>query len=299
MSAQALIVDDDVRIRSVLARLCSDLELQPTEVGDGQEAVDALRSGSYAVVLLDLAMPVMDGLGVLRWLRDNPPEVRPAVILVTAFADVEGKIMGTDLGALDFIEKPFRILDVKRRVRRAMNIVEMERRLSRAEDALDRLRKTDPVTGAEASGQLYEALEAEFLGARVGQRPLTCLVVSDENYHETLEEEGRSAGETRLQSLVDQMEQRLRGSDRIFRIDAAEFVLLLPSTPRDGARLVVDKIHEAAASTGVFDDASLVVAVASYPHPEITQAASLYRAANITLAKARSRQRHLAFFEGF
>jgi hypothetical protein len=76
--------------------------------------------------------------------------------------------------------------------------------------------------------------------------------------------------------------------------------MLLPGTPSAGARRVIERVDEALAAHGVERGPSLAIAAATYPHPEIVQASTLYRAVNVSLAQARSRSdRRVAFFEGF
>lgn len=298
--SHALIVDDDPRIRTVLRRVCEELHLTVHEGGDGQAVMEVFSRQPCDVVLLDLAMPRLDGFGALRWLKSQALLPAPAVLVVTALTDVEGRVQATELGALDFVDKPFRVPDVRRRIARALALVNLERRVHEAEQALATLRGRDPVTGVEATGQLFEALEAEFIGAKVGRRPLACVVVSDELYDGTLDAAGRPAGEARLQRLAEQIEKRLRGADRIFRIDASEFVLLLPGTNREGVEHVIEKIFDALAAEAEFERNSVAVAAATYPHEEITHAAQLFRAVNMALAQVRNIPgRHVEFFQRF
>lgn len=298
--AVALVVDDDVQIRSMIEEICGAIGLQVISANDGVEAVEALERDTIDVILLDINMPRLDGFGVLERLRAMPLTPRPAVIVVTADADVEGRVRGTELGALDFVTKPFMLRDLRRRIERAVSIVELERRLEDAEATLEQMRMHDPVTGAGTFGMLQAALDAQFQCARVTGKELSCVVVSDERYNEALREQGREAGEERLQRISKRLESLLRGADLLFRVDAAEFVILLPGTPLPGVRRVVERIRETLSEEARSSDAALVLAAATYPHPDINQPSLLYRAVNVTLAQARSREgRRVAYFEGF
>ena len=299
--ARALLVDDEPLIRSTLARLCSELELESETAADGVEALGRLGDGhTFDLVILDLSMPRLDGFGVLEELRKRQGDAMPAVIVVTAQADFSGRSRGTALGAIDFVEKPFRSDELRRRIQRCISITDLEKKLREAEVVLANLRATDPATGFGSFGKLQRALETEFLSARLNDRPLTCVVVSDERFSLTVQAGGEAAGAERLQVLAKLIEERLRGADQVFRVDAAEFVLLLPATPTVGARRVVDKITELADGIDILRDHQIAIGVATYPHPEIQQASALYRAANVTLAQARTRERQrIAYFEGF
>lgn len=297
---RAVVADDDPRNAETMATVCKGLGIETTTVYDGEEAFDEISRGGVDLVLLDLNMPRLDGFGVLEKLREHMTELRPAVIIVTAAADVSGRIRGTDLGALDFMQKPFRLDDLKRRVQRALSVVDMERRLKEAENHLRSIKGTDPITGVGTFGRLHAVLEAEFNCARVGLRALSCVIISDESYGCTLDTGGRVAGEERLQILSRLIEERLRSADYLFRVDAAEFVLLLPATEGTGAHIVVRKISDTIASFEELSVNDFAIAVASYPHPQLDQAATLFRAANVALAQARSRPaERVAFFERF
>ena len=299
--AQILIADDDPRIREILVSLAVDLGAETVEAETGEDAIERIEAQTFDLVLLDMAMPRLGGLGVLQRLKAMEMSAKPAVIAITAMDDAETRTRGTELGAIDFIEKPFRGANVKTRIQRALSIVSMERRLQIAEKALEALRLRDTVTGVGATSHLYAFLEAEFLAAQLGNRAMSCVVVADEGYEEVLENEGRDAGEVRLHRLATRLEEVLRGSDRIFRMDASEFVLILPATPAKGVRRVVEKIYEVLEAEGQENLSDAVcIAVATFPHPEIAHASQLFRAVNVTLAKARTTpDTHVLYFESF
>ncbi len=296
--ATVLVVDDEPAVREVLVGLVGKLGLDTREAADGETALEMVAEGKVDLVLLDLNMPRLSGLEFLAALREQSAGPKPAIIVLSAMTDVESRSESIKQGAIDFIEKPFRLPDVRRRIQRALTIGDLERRLEDAEDRLQALRSVDPVTGVGATSQLFRVLEAEFNAARVGERPLTCVVAADESYGRILDGAGRGAAEQRLQALAASIESKLRGADRVFRVDAAEFVVLLPGCARDGAARVVARIREAVAEQGNLDGDQLVVGVATYPHPEISQASLLYRAVNLSVAQARTSE-GLCYFEGF
>lgn len=286
--ATALIAEDDAVTRDLMATACQQAGLQVATVGDGVEALEQIRAGGVDLLLLDLSMPRLDGFGVLEALRQQPLEPMPVVILVSAAADAQGKLHGAELGAIDFVEKPFRAEELSRRVARAYSIVELERVLQAERGSLATMRETDPVTGAGTFGHLHDVLEAEFQCARIGRRPLSCIMVSDEAFTSTLDAAGREAGEARLQRMAQLIARDLRGTDYVFRVDAAEFVVLLPGTPLEGARRVAAKIAEMAETIEGFDRGDLAMAVAYGPGPGVREADELFRAVNVALAQARA-----------
>jgi len=113
-----LIVDDEPRLRQVMAHLMRAEGFQCIEAGNGLEALEQLAKYSVTLVLSDLRMPKMDGLQLLRELRSRYPDV--AVVMITAVADVEIAVNCLAIGAADYVVKPYQLEDVRARVAQAL-----------------------------------------------------------------------------------------------------------------------------------------------------------------------------------
>src|SRR5262245_16174374 len=99
-----LITDDEKNIRSTLARALRLEGYATEEAENGDAALPRLRSGDVDLVILDLEMPVLDGLGVLE--RMGAEKIRVPAILLTAHGTIDRAVKAVRLGAFDFIEKP-------------------------------------------------------------------------------------------------------------------------------------------------------------------------------------------------
>ncbi|PHR59745.1 MAG: two-component system response regulator [Robiginitomaculum sp.] len=102
-----LIVDDSKMIRKVASRILRDLKIDPSEAGDGREAMDMCRVSMPDAILLDWNMPVMDGLSFLKALREEPNGGDPIVVFCTAERDVMKIAEALDAGADEYVMKPF------------------------------------------------------------------------------------------------------------------------------------------------------------------------------------------------
>lgn len=102
---RVLVVDDEPFVREVLSRFLSERGYQVDVAEDGQAALDLIRADAPDIVLLDLKMPRLGGLELLRILRDDGAEL--AVITISGHADEDTARESLDLGAADFINKPF------------------------------------------------------------------------------------------------------------------------------------------------------------------------------------------------
>src|SRR4051812_41997282 len=101
-----LVVDDEPTIAEVVARYLERAGYETRVAADGPEALAAAEERPADLVVLDLMLPGIDGLEVMRRLRERPPPA-PAVILLTARGEESDRIVGLSLGADDYVVKPF------------------------------------------------------------------------------------------------------------------------------------------------------------------------------------------------
>jgi len=103
----ALLIDDDARLGALVTEYLGRHEIDVTVAGDGERGLSVLRKGRFDVVLLDVMLPGADGFEVCRRLRAAPELAALPVIMLTARGDDVDKIVGLELGADDYLAKPF------------------------------------------------------------------------------------------------------------------------------------------------------------------------------------------------
>jgi response regulator RpfG family c-di-GMP phosphodiesterase len=116
---RCLVVDDEPRLRRVLIRLLEGEGFVCREAGSGVEALALLEIEPVPLLISDLRMPEMDGVGLLREVTARWPET--AVVVVTAVAEVESAVACLQMGALDYVAKPFHLDEVRARVAQALD----------------------------------------------------------------------------------------------------------------------------------------------------------------------------------
>jgi len=114
-----LIVDDEKNIRLTLSQALEVLEVETDTAANGEEALAKLKEREFCLILLDLKMPGMDGMEVLRRVREIRPDIR--VIILTAYGTIESAVEAMKLGAIDFIQKPFSAEEIRELVSRVMD----------------------------------------------------------------------------------------------------------------------------------------------------------------------------------
>ncbi len=112
--ARILVVEDEPSIREVLSLYLRRAGYQVTVVEDGQQALDALSSQLPDLVVLDLMLPGVDGLKITRWLRERGDT---PIIMLTARREEQDRIAGLEMGADDYVVKPFSPQELVSRVR--------------------------------------------------------------------------------------------------------------------------------------------------------------------------------------
>ena len=110
-----LLAEDERSLSRAIIALLEKHNYSADAVYDGQEALDYLETENYDAVILDIMMPKLDGLSVLRMLRERGSQI--PVLLLTAKSEVEDKVTGLDSGANDYLTKPFATAELLARIR--------------------------------------------------------------------------------------------------------------------------------------------------------------------------------------
>lgn len=114
--AKILVVDDEPDLAALMQFHLVRAGYEVTTAGNGWEAIDAVRRDPPALILLDLMLPDLDGFGVCEILRRDPLTATIPLIIVSAWASSDSRHLGLELGALDYLTKPFSPRDLMARV---------------------------------------------------------------------------------------------------------------------------------------------------------------------------------------
>jgi two-component system cell cycle response regulator len=248
-----LVADDEPINRSLIQRRLERAGYHVLTAQNGQEAVEKTRASLPDLVILDVMMPVMDGLEACRLIKDDLSTRDIPVIFLSARDETEVKVSGLSLGANDYISKPFKAEELLARVDVAMrlkrerdqlrNVVEEAR--AHAEVAQEQA-MTDALTGLLNRYGLQRVLAHEHAEARRYKRALSCLMIDLDNFKTINDTYGHSAGDTALQQVASILTEVVRRSDMVFRYGGEEFLVLLPETELEGATALAEKIRGAA-----------------------------------------------------
>jgi diguanylate cyclase (GGDEF)-like protein len=274
-SAPDILLVDDSRI--VLAMVTDVLEAQGFRVRqaeNGREALEKVVERRPDLILLDVMMPEIDGYQVCETLRQEQEHDQDyiPVLMITAKSDVEDLARGLAAGADDYIAKPPDHVELVARVRSLLRIrtlqkklyvqnLELESKNQQLEElanqleALNRelqlLSVTDGLTKAYNHRHFQERLKAEFARARRHDEPLSCVMLDIDRFKQVNDTHGHPTGDRVLVRLVEVLKEEVRSEDLVARYGGEEFVMLLPSTSREDAHRLAERVRQRVANERV------------------------------------------------
>jgi len=255
-----LVAEDSVVVRSLLRTQLQERGYTVVEAGDGEEALVRARESLPDVVLLDVEMPRLDGFAVLAELKRDPRLSDVPVVFLTGRTSAEDAVRGLELGAHDYLRKPFEPAELTARVHAAARAKLLQDQLREANRELTRQALTDGLTGLPNRRFLGEELERLCSRSARHHRPLAVLMVDADALKAVNDRHGHPAGDRVLTLLGQRLAGRLRREDVVGRWSGEEFLLLAPDIEEDGARRLAEAVRE-------------VVAAAPFALPDGTQVA--------------------------
>jgi DNA-binding response OmpR family regulator len=138
MAPEVLVVDDEPDIRALIVHHLTQDGFRCRTAADGSEALARLRAGTPDLIVLDLMLPGIDGLEVTRRVRAEPAWAAVPIIMLTAKAEEIDKVLGLELGADDYITKPFSVREFRSRVRAVLRRAELVRADEPGEEPIER-----------------------------------------------------------------------------------------------------------------------------------------------------------------
>ena len=230
-----LIVDDDPNSIHLLADIFNqdyDILFATT----GQKALEIASQEKPSLILLDVIMPEMDGYEVCQQLKQNPDTLDIPIIFVTAHSNVTQEIHALEMGAADFISKPFAPGIVKLRVKNQIELRYLQKQLIQ-------LAITDGLTGISNRRNFDQKLFDEWHRAIRMQQSLTVIMIDVDHFKKYNDCYGHQAGDACLEHVAALlMDSCNRNNDFVARYGGEEFAMILPETTTPS--VVIEKLFQ-------------------------------------------------------
>lgn len=225
-----LLIVDDERINLVALSGLLRTEFELLVATDGAQALRLAHEQQPDLILLDIVMPGMDGHAVCRQLKSDPATQGIPVIFITARTDAEDETRGFDLGAVDYIAKPFNDRVVLARVR-------THARLKRQSDLIERMVLLDALTGIPNRRAFDQACGREWQRCRRAGTSLSLLMMDVDLFKQYNDHYGHGPGDVCLTRIAQSLVAcARRPGDFVGRYGGEEFVALLSDTDAASAQ---------------------------------------------------------------
>ena len=255
-----LLVDDDVGSLAVARARLADDEIEISCATGGRAGLEAAKSQNPDLILLDLDMPDMTGFDVCRILKADPDLCMIPVLFLSGSGTSDDKVRGLDLGAVDYITKPFDDFELRARVRAAI-------RTKQLQDLLIEHAHIDPLTALPNRRALMDRLQMEWARMQRHGGELSFIMADIDYFKQANDTYGHSVGDKVLQEVARTIARQCRESDLPARYGGDEFAVVVPNEAISGAvhlaercRQEIEKVNLPAKGEPIRPTASLGVA---------------------------------------
>jgi two-component system cell cycle response regulator len=232
-----LIIEDHPDQRDLLAIVLQREGYKVVTAANGLEALEKLEQDEVHIALSDIMMPKMDGFELINKIRSNSALRHIYIILITARIQEGDRVRGLDLGADDYITKPFSFSELLARVRVGSRVVQYQQHL-------EYQTQIDSLTGLFNRRAFEKKIGEEFERSKRYGHPLSVVILDIDNFKKINDTYGHHGGDAALVRISEILRERSRRSDFPSRFGGEEFVLVLPETDQDSAIQVARKFHD-------------------------------------------------------
>jgi diguanylate cyclase (GGDEF)-like protein len=291
--SRILIVDDERHNIKVLTELLRE-EYKIMAAKTGEQALKAVQGPNPPdLILLDIMMPGIDGYEVCRRLKADSLSMHIPVIFVSALDASDDESHGFELGAVDYITKPFKPVVVKARVKTHIQ-------LKQKSDLLERMASIDGLTDIPNRRNFDDTLERELRKATRNGSLLSLILMDIDFFKKHNDYYGHAEGDDCLRRVAKAVDACMkRASDFAARYGGEEFAVILPETDTDGAVHVAEKIrirvaqlNISHAASDVADHVSISLGVATVSGSQDSSPVDIIKAADTFLYKAKETGRN-------
>lgn len=235
---KVLIIDDSIDVHRLLtARLRSE-PIEILNASNGREGIRVAEEIVPSLILLDLDMPELDGFEVLRQLKSDPKTDAIPVLVLSGMTDSQDKVTAFDLGAIDYVTKPFDIIELRVRLHAALKLNSLIQMLSKRA-------QIDGLSGMWNRAYFDTRLKEAVDGVARHGHALTVAIIDLDHFKSVNDTYGHPAGDTVIQGLAGIVAEQSRSTDICCRYGGEEFAIIMLDTAPVAANTVCERIRTA------------------------------------------------------
>ena len=286
------IVDDDAAIRRLVRLYLIRAGFDTIECTTGEEARQMLTRQPWDLAILDRRLPDMDGVILCQELKAIPEFRIRYIIMLTGEAEQKDKVEGLELGADDYITKPFQYPELLARIRAGKRIVDLQKELLETNKRLELLSITDGLTKLHNHRYFQDELSRAFEESQRYQRPLSLAMIDIDFFKKINDSYGHAVGDEVLKAVAQLYRDSVRSTDLVARYGGEEFAVMMPETDLNDGLAFAEKIRTLIETTPIPTqagplNATVSIGVASVPRTKIHTSKELIVAADKALYRAK------------
>lgn len=295
--AKILVIDDSRVVVHMAKAILSKRKHQVLLAQDGETGLQTVMTEQPDLVLLDLILPGLDGYTVCRRIKQEIASQDIPVIMLTSKASPADKVRGLEMGAADYVTKPFDEGELVARVNTHLKLKQLYEALQEKNRQLQELANLDGLTGLYNHRFFQETVSRDFQRAYRYKESLSCILLDIDHFKNFNDTYGHQTGDMVLKTLGGLIRQIMRGSDLAARYGGEEFALLLYHASAPESLVVGERLRKIVEQHQFRqEDLMLKVTIsaglASFPHPEIVDAKTLIECADKALYRAKEEGRN-------
>jgi two-component system cell cycle response regulator len=296
------VVDDDPAIRRLVRLFLRRERYEVFECTTADEARATLADLPWDLAILDRRLPDMDGAELCSELKSSTEYRNRYVIMLTGEDEQADKIEGLDLGADDYITKPFQPGELLARIRAGKRIVDLQKELLESNRRLALLSITDGLTGLFNHRHFQDELVRAFDESQRYERPLSLVLIDIDFFKKVNDTHGHAAGDQVLQAVSRMFHDSIRSSDLAARYGGEEFAVMMPETDREDAISFAEKVRSTIEATPINTETGEIrvtvsIGVATVPRSKLRTAREVIEAADRSLYRAKRQGRNQVQWE--
>ncbi|MDP2157063.1 MAG: diguanylate cyclase, partial [Nitrospirota bacterium] len=264
---------------------------------DGINAIKLVKSEKPDIILLDVILPGMDGYEVCRWLKLDENSKGIPVIMLTVKKELSDKISGLQIGADDYLPKPYNELELNARIYALLRTKalqdELKMKNKQLEDLLDKVNYmaiTDALTGLYNRRRFHDVLTSEHERAKRYGTPFSLVMLDIDHFKKINDTFGHNVGDAVLKEVSGILLNSIRDIDTAARYGGEEFMIILPNTDRVQSRIVAERMREAIEKhdfTGIDSKISVSIGISGMPDAKVDNEEKLIRCADFAMYRAK------------